>query len=120
MLLCELFLREFSDEEFMTDTPTTAGRMTSQLQQAALDYLTPLLAQNVPFVTIDQMVEALRSREFGIIISRPLIMDLLNPEQIEAVSKIEGDRIYLQSADGDETREVDADDAEKDKERVGD
>lgn len=102
MLLCELF---------------NPDEMTDQLRQAALDYLTPLLSQNVPFVTINQMIEALRNSQFGIVINRPVIMDILNPDEVDAVSKIEGDRIYLHRPDEAE-REVDADQQEKDQEQV--
>lgn len=104
MLLCELF-----DPDEMTD----------QLRQAALDYLTPLLSQNVPFVTINQMIEALRNSQFGIVINRPVIMDILDPDKVEAVSKIEGDRIYLNRPD-EADREVDADQQEQDQEQVAD
>ena len=104
MLLCEIF-----DPYDMTD----------QLRQAALDYLTPLMSQNVPFVTVNQMIEALRSSGFGIVINRSIIMDLLNPEQVEAVDRIEGDRIFLHQP-GKVEREVDAEDAEQDQAHVSD
>jgi hypothetical protein len=94
-----------------------ADEMTDQLQQAALDYLTPLLSQNVPFVTVNQMIEALRNSQFGIVINRPVIMDLLDPDKVEAVAKIEGDRIYLKKPD-EVDREVDDDEAEQDQEQV--
>jgi hypothetical protein len=93
--------------------------MTEQLRQAALDYLTPLLSQGVPFVTINQMIEALRNSHFGIIINRPMIMDILDPDEVQAVDKIEGDRIFLGSPETD-SREVDAEDAEQDREHVQD
>ncbi len=95
------------------------GEMTDQLRQAALDYLTPLLGQNVPFITIDQMIEALRHGQFGLVINRAMIMDLLDPDQVEAVDKIEGDRIFLASPDA-KARELDVDDEEKDQEHVAD
>ena len=93
--------------------------MTEQLRQAALDYLTPLLAANVPFITINQMLEALRNNRLGVIITREILIDVLDPDQIEAVSKIEGDRIYL-GADDAETHEVDAKDAEQEQAHVTD
>jgi len=106
MLLCELF-----------DTDD----MTEQLRQAALDYLTPLLGENVPFVTVDQMIEALRNSNFGIVINQPMIMDILDPDQVEAVDKIEGDKIFLATPDTiAQDREVSADDVVKDQEHVAD
>ena len=104
MLLCELF---------------EPDEMTDQLRQAALDYLTPLLSQGVPFVTVNQMIEALRNNHFGLVINRPMIMDILDPDRVEAIDKIEGDRIILASPES-ETREVDAEDAEQDQEHVQD
>ena len=95
--------------------------MTEQLRQAALDYLTPLLSENVPFITINQMIEALRHNDFGIVVNKPMIMELLDPDEVEAISKIEGDRIFLATPDTvDQDREVSADDAEKDQAHVQD
>ena len=93
--------------------------MTEQLRQAALDYLTPLMGQGVPFVTVNQMIEALRNSHFGIVINRPMIMDILDPDQVEAIDKIEGDRIYIGAPEMD-SREVDAEDAEQDQDHVQD
>jgi len=104
MLLCELF---------------DPGEMTQRLRQAALDYLTPFLSQNVPFVTIDQVIDALRHDEFGIIINRPMLMDLLNPDEVEAVEKIEGDRIFLSQPDA-AVKDAEADEEQKDQEHVSD
>jgi hypothetical protein len=95
------------------------GVMTYHLRQAALDYLTPFLSQNVPFVTIDQMIDALRHGQFGLVITRSMVMDLLDPEQVKAVSKIEGDHIYLNNPD-EAAREVGQEDAEKDQDHVAD
>lgn len=103
MLLCELF-----------EDP---GEMTQHLRQAALDYLTPLLSQNVPFITIQQMIDALRHAQLGLVINRSMVMDILNPDEVQAVDKIEGDRIYLTQPDG-EDRDVDADKAEQDQQHV--
>jgi hypothetical protein len=73
--------------------------ITSGLQQAAIDILTPLLANKVPFVTIQSVIDNLRSSRPGIVIDRALIMKILDPNKIQSISKIEGDRIYLQSPD---------------------
>jgi hypothetical protein len=106
MLLCELF---------------DPGDMTEQLRQAALDYLTPFMSQKVPFVTIDQMIDALRHSQFGLVINRAMIMDLLNPAQVEAVDKIEGDRIFLKDPDAvTAPSETDAEQQVKDQDHVAD
>lgn len=105
MLLCELF---------------DPGEMTEQLRQAALDYLTPFLSQKVPFITVDQMIDALHHSQFGLVINRGMIMDLLNPQQVEAVDKIEGDRIFLKNPDEAPPSETDAEQQVKNQDHVAD
>ena len=68
-----------------------------QIQQSALDIITPLLANNVPFVTVQAVIDGLRQARPGVLIDRAFVMDLMDPDKVKAVSKIEGDRIYLQS-----------------------
>ena len=84
------------DELFDSGTSIKSG-----LQQATIDILTPLLANKVPFVTIQSVIDNLRASRPGIVIDRALIMNILDPNQIQSISKIEGDRIYLQSPDED-------------------
>lgn len=104
MLLLELF--------------SSGGDMMDQMRQDALDVITPYLGMKVPFVTVNQVIDGLRSNSnLGIVIDRSLIMDLLNPENVKAVDKIEGNRIYLTNPEA-VSREVDADDKEKDQEQV--
>ena len=101
--------------------PNSGGEMKEQLRQAALDLITPLLGQNVPFVTMQQVIDSLSGSRFGIVITPSLVMDILNPTEVKAVEKIEGGRVYLadlNSADPD--REVDQDQAEKDDQTVDD
>ena len=105
MFLCELF---------------EPGDMTEQLRQTALDYLTPFLSQKVPFVTVNQMIDALRRSQLGLVINRTMIMDLLNPQQVEAVDKIEGDRIFLKNPDKVPPSENAADQEAKNKDHVAD
>jgi hypothetical protein len=116
MLLLELFPDDNDDS-----TPDGGGKMQQQLRQAALDLITPLLGQNVPFITMQQVIDGLSGARFGIVITPAIIMDILNPDDVKAIDKIEGDRIYL-SKPGAESgdREVAQDQQEQDKERVGD
>lgn len=74
----------------------TANSLRQRLTQDILDLITPLLAQHVPFITMHQVIDLVRTTRPGIAIDRGTIMELLDPEQIPAISKIEGDRIYLQ------------------------
>lgn len=84
----------FNDEHEMT--------IQQQLTQTALDFITPLLANNVPFITVQSVIDALRQSRPGILVDRSFVFDLLDPDTVKAVSKIEGDRIYLQSPGTDD------------------
>ncbi len=104
MLLFELF----------QDPPL---EMNSEMRNMILDVLTPLVAQKVPFVTVDQIIDKLREFRTGIAIDRGFIMNILDPENVKVVQKIEGDRIYL-NIGGAPNRAVDNHDAEKEQEQM--
>ena len=106
MLLCELF-----DENPL--------EVTDELKSDLMDVLTPMVAHEVPFVTVQQIIDKLRDMHTGIAVDRALIFNLLDPDQVKMVKKIEGDRIYLtQPLPTD--REVGEDDKEKEAEHVSD
>lgn len=88
-----------------------------QLRQAALDLLTPLAAQKLPFVTVQQVVDELRQQRPGILVDRALIMDILKPDEVRIIKKIEGDRIYLDMPAGDD-RDTRAEDEAREKEKI--
>lgn len=106
MLLCELF----------DDSPL---EVTDELKSALMDILTPMVASKVPFVTVQQVIDKMREMNTGMSIDRTLIFNLLDPDQVKMVKKIEGDRIYL-SQPMPTDREVGEDDAEKEAEHVSD
>ena len=95
----------------------TGADLGDRLKQSALDLLTPLVANKVPFVTVDQVIDMLRDTRPGLMIDRSLVMSVLDPDSIKAVKKIDGDRIYLQQPENDD-HSVDVDQAEKDKQTV--
>jgi hypothetical protein len=95
------------------------GNVTDDLKNSLMDILTPLVASKVPFVTVQQVIDKLRTERTGLSIDRSLIMDLLDPDQVKIVKKIEGDRIYLAPPE-EEERSVTKDEMEKDKEHVAD
>lgn len=95
------------------------GQMMGRMRQAVLDAITPLVSQDVPFITVNQVIDTLKNKNFGVSLDRGLIMQLLNPDEVKSVSKIEGDRIYFDQPE-DATRDVDQADEEKDKEHVED
>jgi len=106
MLLCELFKEK-----------TNNFSLKSRLQQAVIDFLTPLVAHKVPFVTVQQMIDEIRNMRPGLLVDRSLIMTLLDPDIVKTVKSIEGDRIYLQQPEEIE-HEVDDDSAEKEVEKI--
>lgn len=119
MLLLELFPEAAGpddDDQAVSDH----GEMTERLRQAALDVITPMLGINVPFVTIQQVIDRLSGARFGIVITPALIMQILDPQAVKAVNRIEGDRIYLTQAKDTAEREVDDGQQQKDQEHVGD
>ncbi|CAM6054955.1 unnamed protein product [Sphagnum tenellum] len=85
----------------------------------AIDYLTPLVAHKVPFITVQQAVDELRRMRPGILVDRAMIMSLLDPEKVKAVKSIEGDRINLQQPDQIDNK-VDDDDAQKEVDKIKD
>jgi hypothetical protein len=103
MLLCELF---------------DVDNLPGDLRQTAMDFLTPMAAQKVPFVTMQQMADQLRHAQTGIVIDRGLLMDILDPNEVKIVKKIEGDRIYLTPPDPGRDAENSKDDAEKNQQKI--
>ena len=96
------------------------GELTNQIRQDALDIITPYLGSDLPFVTVNQIIDGLRNNsKHGIVIDRSLVMSILDPDHVKAVSKIEGNRIYLAQPE-DATRKVSVDDEGKDQEQVSD
>jgi hypothetical protein len=104
-----MYLFELFDEQSLD--------VTDNIKSSLMDILTPLVASEVPFVTFNQLIDKMNSSGTGLSIDRALIMDLLDPDKVKMVSKIEGDRIYLTSPDGAD-RSVTKDDAVKDQEHV--
>ena len=90
------------------------------LRQNAIDTLTPFMAQGFPFVPMHVVVKALQGQQSGIDIDAGFVMKLLDPTQVQAVSKIEGDRIYLAGADDPAEDEQNQDEAEDKIQKVKD
>ena len=66
------------DELFSPATP-----VKDRLRQMAIDFLTPLIAHQVPFVTVQQMVDELRHGRTGILVDRAMVMNLQEPGDID-------------------------------------
>ena len=65
------------------------------LRQQIMDYLTPLVAHEVDFVTVPDIENTLRDYRTGLTIDRGLVMELLDPNSMKLIKKIEGDKVYL-------------------------
>ncbi len=105
MLLCE-----FLDDD---------SSMLIGLRQQVMDYLTPLVAHQVDYVTVQDIEDILKNYRTGLTIDRGLVMELLDPNTIKLVKKIEGDKVYLNVvAAMNSAKTVDA--KEKDAEKVSD
>src|SRR3954465_7428050 len=78
--------------ELFQSPPLDMGQDMANMLQ---DILTPLAAQKVPFVTVQQIIDKLRDFRTGITIDRGMLLNLLDPEKVKIIFKIEGDRIYL-------------------------
>lgn len=105
MLLCELF----------ADSSDYIEKMRASLMPT----LIPLAAHKVGYVTIQSIMDKMRKKHTGMVIDRNLVMDVLDPQKVKLVDRIEGDRIYL-SFPEENLRKVTDDQTELDAERVED
>ena len=95
-------------------------QVEEQLRSSIEAVLIPLVAQGVPFTTVDAIIDNLSGssqRGMGMRIDRALVMQILDPEKTGIVKAIEGDRVYftLPTPDVKGTTEIDA---EKDEQHV--
>lgn len=104
-----MLLRELFD-----DKPVN---LVDDLRALMIDILTPLAANQVPFVTVQQIVDRLREVRSGARVDRNLVMTVLDPNEVKVVKKIEGDRVYLALPVRDEVSKTE-DDEEREKERI--
>ncbi len=104
---------------FLVELFDSGNDMMNKLRQEALEFITPMLGQDVPFVTVNQVIDALSNGKLGIAINRALVMKILDPDELQAVNKIEGDRIYLNEPDSPQNARSE-NDKEKEAEHVSD
>lgn len=106
MLLCELF-----DEGPLEVSKT--------IQQDLLDILTPLVARGVGEVTVPEIEQRLQAMRPGIKVTRKLVMDILDPDQVKLIQKIEGDKVVLDNGKAPD-RALDKEDEQRERERMSD
>lgn len=103
-------------DELFDDGPLD---VTDDIKQTLMDILTPMVAADVPFVTIKQVIQKLRQLRTGLVIDRNLIMNLLDPDKIKIIDKIDGDRVYLSNPNSPD-RSLKKSDEQKEREHVDD
>lgn len=67
------------------------------LASKILDILTPIAANGVESVTVDQIIDKIKSIPTGLLIDRELVMDVLDPNKFPLIKSIEGDTVYLKA-----------------------
>jgi len=69
--------------------------VTENIMNDLMDILTPLVAHDIPYITIQQIIDKIDDLDSGVVVDRNLVMTLLDPNYIKLIKKIEGDKIYL-------------------------
>ncbi len=77
------------------------SNVVQELRDAIIDMLTPLAAQGVPQVSVQQIIDKMREEHTGVAIDRALVMHVLDPQEVKLVTKIEGDAVHFNLADED-------------------
>jgi hypothetical protein len=72
-----------------------SSHLKDDMRASILDVLTPLAANKVEFISIDRVIEKLKTSSAGLTIDRDVVMQVLDPNEVKLVKKIEGDKIFL-------------------------
>lgn len=75
-------------------------KLQDSFAQRILDILTPLAANGVEYVTIDQIIQKMKSVPSGLYVDRELIMSVLDPNNFPLIKSIEGDKLMLTKMQG--------------------
>lgn len=67
----------------------------SQMRSTVMDILTPVAANGVESVSLSALMKKLEEVDAGIVLDRDLALKILNPDIIRLITKVEGDRVYL-------------------------
>ena len=69
--------------------------LIQQLRDDVTDLLLPLAAHGVPFITVQAIEERLRDINSGVVIDRSLVMQVIDPDVVKLITRIEGDKVYF-------------------------
>lgn len=67
------------------------------LASKILDILTPIAANGMDYVTVDQIIDKVKTIPTGMLVDREMIMDILDPNKFPLIKSIEGDKVYLKA-----------------------
>jgi hypothetical protein len=56
------------------------------VRDAVIDIMTPLAANGVQFVTVQQIMDQLADADTGVAVDRSLLMSILNPDQVKIIN----------------------------------
>ncbi len=102
--------------ELFDDGPLEVSKT---IQQDLLDILTPLVARGVGEVTVPEIEQRLQRMRPGIRVTRKLVMNVIDPNSVKLISKVEGDRVVLNTENAPD-RALTKDDAEREQQRMQD
>lgn len=71
----------------------------NDMREKVIDYITPLIAHKIPFVTVDSLYNEIQKFTDGLSIDKDFIMDLLNDNSM--VAKIEDGKVFFDYPDED-------------------
>lgn len=108
MLLHEFFDRHIDNTVNVRD----------DVRNYLLDILTPLASSGVPFVSIEGLLQKLEGLDLGIFIDKDLIMDVLDPEEVKIIQKVDGEKVYFDVMVDNGEAKIAANKREKDKAHV--
>jgi hypothetical protein len=60
-----------------------------------MDFILPRVAHGVESVTVQEIQDNLTSLRTGLAIDRNVVMQILDPTKIKLITKVEGDKVYL-------------------------
>lgn len=77
------------------DLYEASDKMVVELRQQVIDYLIPMVAHKIDFVTVSEIEAMLRNSRTGLSVDRSLVMQILDPTKIKVVKRVDGERVYL-------------------------
>jgi hypothetical protein len=93
--------------------------MMNDFRQLVIDMLIPMVANRVKEISVNQIMDYLQKSSNGVVVDRALVMQVIDPNKIGPIEKVEGDRVYLDVV-GSPDRLVDDDQKKDDQDHISD